>query len=593
MRSKLAACLGLMTAAALFAPPAHAAPSWQPREEAADVATGSIHRVFLGADKVAKVFGDPEQRFPTQDRLGLRPVGGPLGAFAPVAGPFTATVIGSHDAAGNMLIADGTRIAFRPAGTSSAVGAVQELGGGNEVNAIAMTTTGEALVQIGHNPLRVAFRPAGPNAQVDVANAQTLPGTGASDVVVGMALDPTGAAVVVYRSGNSVLQTTRPAGSTSFASPVAISPGGTEAKYRVHMDSTMQGWAILTWAGQPPSGPDPDRAVASVRAPGGAFPTPAGIGSDDLIFDVIAAVDGSGHAVAMWNDKAAIYDGAWGSGASLGPGGGAGTGTARYLMDGEGSTIAVPTGERFENADPGDADDTSRLVVHRATVTPDGFKFVEHQEIQASVAGPSGQVHPAWVDLSVEPGGRILTAFTLFPKIYLRAFEDPADAPAPGGGGDPDPGPGSGGDGSTPPSTDGDPRPTPPLGGDPPPFILPIVPVNLVIAGPLDPVRPRVTVKCPPEAGSECLVTINLRLGFGANPKAAAKRKGVRIGTGRGTVAPAKSKKIRLKLNRAGRKVVKRGRSVKVKVETTIRVGAQKGSVTKSTRLKARKRRHR
>jgi hypothetical protein len=251
------------------APPALAAPAWQPREEVADQSSGRMTRAIAGADQVDKLFGDPSSRFSDRDRIGLRANGavGPFSALPGVMGD--AGFMTAQDAAGNLLLADDFQIALRPAGRSSAVGPMQQLGGSDRVGALAVAPTGEALVGIGTNPARVAFRPAGATSQVDVASAQSLPGTGASDRIVGMALDASGAAVVVYTSGNALLQTTRAAGQTSFTNPVQIPSGLPKpTQYRVFMDSDPSGWAILTWAGISDQSTSTDTAVAAVRAPG-------------------------------------------------------------------------------------------------------------------------------------------------------------------------------------------------------------------------------------------------------------------------------------------------------------------------------------
>jgi hypothetical protein len=70
---------------------------------------------------------------------------------------------------------------------------------------------------------------------------------------------------------------------------------------------------------------------------------------------------------------------------------------------------------------------------------------------------------------------------------------------------------------------------------------------------------------------------VKLRLAFGAGAKTWAKRKSKRIG-------PA----VAIKLNRAGRKVVSRRGTVRVRVVTTLSVGAPTGTTTKTTKLGAR-----
>ena len=583
-----------VAAVAVSAGPAAADPAWQPREEVADLATGSMSRGFIGADGVGKLIGDPSQRFPSKFKLGLRPPGGPTGAFAALPGNLgSPSLIGVHDPAGNLLLGDGTQIAYRPAGLGSAVGPIQQLPGGSEISAMAVAPSGEALVGIGSNPARVAFRPAGPAAQVDVANAQTLPGSVASDRIVGMALDADGAAVVVYTSGGSLVQITRAAGSASFSGPVAIpSPLADPTKYKVWMDSNPAGWGILTWSGKSPTGGgSPDTAIASIRSPGGAFGSPVVLGTGGVNLSVTGAVDANGHAVAAWDDKAAIYSaGSWGSATVLGGGVNPAYGsTGRNMLEGEGNTIVVPAAERFPGPSPSTTDDTSRLVLHRATLTPEGFRFVDPVEIEASANSSGGIVHPDFVDVSLEPSGRTLTLHTLYPKVYARAFEDPSAPPPAGGGGTQTPADATpGGGGSAPPSdVPGAPSPG---GSDPAPFILPIKPVKLVAVGALDPKKPSVSVTCPPEAGRDCLVTVTLRALFQANARAAA-RKTTTIGSVSGKVKPGRKGRLVIKLNRAGRKLVAKRKAAKVQVVTTIRVGDQKGTVTKNTTLKAARRR--
>lgn len=61
--------------------------------------------------------------------------------------------------------------------------------------------------------VRVAFRPAGSTALLDIANAQVFsPPAGQSLQIVGLHLDPDGAAIVVMRSSLETWQSVRPAG---------------------------------------------------------------------------------------------------------------------------------------------------------------------------------------------------------------------------------------------------------------------------------------------------------------------------------------------------------------------------------------------
>jgi hypothetical protein len=301
-------------------------------------------------------------------------------------------------------------------------------------------------------------------------------------------------------------------------------------------------------------------------------------------------VDAKGHAVAAWNGSAAIYDGGWGSTATLGgevsPTYGS---TGRSQLDGAGSTIAVPTAVQGHDMAP------DRLVVHRAAPTPDGFRFVEEKELQASSTGTDGnRVDPQLIDLTVEPGGRVLTLFTLFPKVYVRAYEDPAGGPAPPGDdvvkdtGDP----GAGKQDTTvAPAQPAAPTLPSPVGPDGPArFILPIRPVELVRVGQLDPARPTATVTCPATAPESCRVRMTLRLDFGATSARAAQRRATVLGSARSTVRPGQRRRIAIKLNRAGRRVVRRRKAVRVRLLTTISVGTQTGTATSRTRIKARRR---
>ena len=286
---------------------AAAAPAWV--DESLDSAASSME---IASDGTSLFFGFPAP-VTSYPRFAVRPAGGPLGAPQDFpAGISTPTAIGFAPN-GDAIIARTPRVAFRPAGAASAIGTPQVVSGLGPLTMIAVTTTGDALVgsddffaTSGH--ARVAFRPAGPAGQVDVANMQTF--TDGTDHVrlIGLALDPDGGAIAVLEASAGLLQSVRPPGEASFHTPTPIgtAPGVQPGSYRVRFAAAPDGHAVLAWIASSLGGGSlaNDQLVATQRAPGGAFAAPQVIASESLpnsdFGDITPAMAAGGDGMLFW-----------------------------------------------------------------------------------------------------------------------------------------------------------------------------------------------------------------------------------------------------------------------------------------------------
>lgn len=605
----------LLILLAVCSAPAHAAPAWS-----AEPADTTLVSAAPGPKGATLLFGWPQSN---RLRIATRPAGGPAGAPEPL--PVYASFYGpavAFDRDGNALIGsrETTQLVHRSA--AGAFSAVQSLAGFGGASHISMAPTGEALLgtdegAASNGRVKVAFRPAGAGMQADIAGAQIFsPPPGASMQLIGLQLDPDGAAVVLMKEGSAIYQSTRAAGQASFSNPVPLTDvsGLRSEKYQLVFDSDPAGHSVLAFStGRPADNGAYTRAVAAYRPPGGAFGAPQIVGAaadGESLSTVRAAINAGGDGLVAWTQTVATYScsrgtsadfgvwvahisgGAIGSGNAIGPAGFPDASSFRAVAAG-GTTVGIAYDLRHRGAD-GDKcdvkDDKSEIVVrvYRSRATGPGLEAPADRLLEESTpsglpAGQSQWRQPALAapELVAGASGTLLVGTQAFSggvltrrvHIYEDAAApptDPAQPVNPGGGS----GNGPGTTGTT---------PTPPVRK-----ILPLVPKDLVVPAPITSRKRTVRVLCPPEVGDECLVHLNVYAAFGAMPKASAaagKKKAALLASVRTRVRPGTSRTVRLKLTKAGRRAARVRRRKAARMVVTVTADGVRRSSTVKVRI--------
>ena len=350
------------------------------------------------------------------------------------------------------------------------------------------------------------------------------------------------------------------------------------------------------------------RRFMRVRSPNGSFPAPTILATGSDIVNVGAAITPSGDAVAVWRQSypdpsSCLYTaatgaffraGAWDPPTQLGP-----RASIPAFPTGAfsaGANVVVPIVERADAGTPCSfLDDTVGMTTRHFRAQAGGFIDLGNTELSAPAGGS-----PQLLDLAIEPGGKLLAYFRIVDNMtnpkYLRAFDGafltPGVTPTP----TPTPGPGgTGGSSGTPASNPGA-SPTPPKP------IAPIKPRNLLVRYKrINPMDPAVILDCGAESiqkgqlgGIDCGSSLKLFTAFFSRnpPKASvAASKPVLLATGKGKAAAGKRKRIKLRLTPAGRRLVRRGRAVKVTLQAKVTVGNRSATERLSVRLSARRKR--
>jgi hypothetical protein len=594
----LALVLG-MTVCLVAPASSEAALQWQAPETVSQLApkTG----VNLAPDGLGLLVGFPTTAY----RYVLRPVGGPEGtpqSFPPNMGVSGAAPIVGWFPDGSSLVADpaANRVAFRPSGAAAAIGTPQDLGSGGP-SAIATVASGDAMIGLAagtNGPVKVAFRPAGANSLVDMANAQ-LVGTGQ---LIGVALDPAGGVVVVYvDTGTPSLlkQAVRQPGHTQFDNPVTIASN----PYRANMATDPSGYASLSWVGGPPGTVGYGTQIfASERSPGGSFGTPVIVGSNPSgdPQSALSGITSNGDALVAWSaglgncDAGGFintsHNGGWGAATAVG-------GTAFpniSSIDGvasAGNTVAVAF---FTQAD-GDPSCSNMNIhysrtsfVRTGTSTPGGIVFDPDKQTVTEVPVGDGRYYSAgFQGMAVNPAGGVLYQYDRYSAsgdaFSLLAREDRSGAGGGTTGGGGTPGGGAGGPGPS--------GSTPGAG-----HILPIVPRNLVIVTVIDPNYPTFVATCPvdPDFARECAFRLGAYAAFGAIPSRAKSRTATLLGSAKLVLHPGQRGRLVIHFTAAGKRALRPGRRLKVRIKVDVTARGQKGSLTAVTTISPRRhQRHR
>jgi hypothetical protein len=566
-------------------------------------------------------------------RAKARAPGGPLGPFTNFSFPGSKTNRVWFAPNGDALITHDELVAYRTAGPNGTVGPAKTYFVGADdiiITSVSFAPNGDALVGFtpGGGRVFAAFRPAGPNSDIDMANAQefgtvdngpTIPGG------VNVVLDPGGGAVVLWSEfadtgGFTTYQAVRPPGEASFGDPAEI-PGlgaGTE------IATAASGHAVVgtrTHVGSPATNYNKAVKVA-IREPGEPFGAAQTVDTLDTgpgtsnfrVLYIAYGITDSGDALVAYTKEvndvgnqgcgeasgaevgafAALgHDGAMGSPQPIGgmtfplqsklAFEGLFRGASRGVAA-AGDTAVVSLHEinsAGDHCDPHEAGDTQTLLLQVYKSTGAGLGQAFTQQLGTQARGTTGQnFFPRMIDMDVSPDGGILALYTEKASgvddfaYWLRAYEDP-DATG------------------VPPDDPG--GPGPPGGGSGVSFTL--VPRDLLKIKPIPGRNPKITLSCPPENGSTaCFWQMGMWASRGVVPKpeppaAAQKKRGkkkraVRLGGASASVPGGETRSVKIKLTRAGRKAIRGKRAVKVRLTVGVRAGDQTGTFVAKTKLK-------
>ena len=513
------------------------------------------------------------------------------------------------DAAGNAVVANtyDNRIGHIPLGGIG--GSSQDLPPGYSPDAVSVAPTGEALIAAvpSFGTFRVALRAAGPSAVADFSEggSQSFGTPNVSLTLVGLLLQADGGAVVVWQEGDVLYQSVRPSGQLSFTAPTVIpDPRPDVRKFSVRLHGDASGHAMLAWLGSS-GGTARDQAVASVRAPDGAFGPAQIVGTGGSVVNVTPGVTTTGDGLVAWSHVypgggcqpstimgAALHAGTFAPQQALGP-------NAFPLTSSQGfPTTVLAAGDRvavpiLEIEDAGGTpctnfgDDRRGLFMHHFRSGPNGLVdegISELSPLQAKAGGATS--FPQINAPTLEPGGRMLVSYQVDSARYLRSF----DGVAPGGSAPAPPAP----------------APTAPAAGGPPApakAILPLRPVRYFKPQPIDPKAASYSLTCTPDDGldgeacrAKMLVYFLTKGRFAAGKSAAGAAKAkpkttsVLIASGRATVPSGKRQKIKLRFTKAGRTLIARGKAVKIVLDLTIDRGSRTATQRFTTTLKAQRR---
>lgn len=553
---------------------------------------------------------------PSRLRFALRPLAGPL--EAPFEFP---TGIGQHnlpvwgfDAAGDAVILDeeAKKVYWRSAdGEPSEPKTPEGHLLGRVPRLLSVAPGGEALIGFNEprGPVQLAFRTPGLAGEVDTENTVDLTTKG---TLVGLQLQSDGGAVAVYwdetKEPGTLMQVVRRAGETTFDAPTAVAYPGDPAVHELSFSSDPSGWAMLSWSGSSIKEGTPDRALATVRAPNGTFPTATVIGTGTSISNVTPAVTSAGDGLAAWSDKGfggcvykeGVIDGAsehlgtWSEAKAVGPGAWPDISTPAYgaTAFSSGTDVAVPMIRihREGTPCPTGVAQTRSLIVHHYRSGAAGLIDEGTSELT-----PLAESSPSVDGWAMEPAGRILAWYGVGEERFLRVFDGvlpvagappgteplpaPAPAPAPGGTG----------------------TPTPTVY----PPIKPLVLQQFAIVPTLTHAQLEFEMHCPPptqeqngDQGESCggrayvyyLFTGKQIKAYGAT-SAAVKRRLEVIATGTISIKAGRGGRVKLRPNRLGKALLKSGAKLKITLRLSVTEGRR--SFTGSTPATIKAGRHR
>jgi hypothetical protein len=122
------------------------------------------------------------------------------------------------------------------------------------------------------------------------------------------------------------------------------------------------------------------------------------------------------------------------------------------------------------------------------------------------------------------------------------------------------------------------------------------VPRKLVVIAPLVGAHPVVAATCPPQVADECAFRVSVFTAFGAVPQASADgltprraaKHAALLGAARLVLRPGHKGKLRIRLTAAGRRALRAGKRIHVRVLVSVRYNGHVRSFVVTTTLRAR-----
>ena len=593
-----ALALGLLGAAALLvAAPGSALAGW----DAPETVGTDINQIQLPAGGPAVVMGFPVTSG-SSVRFKLRPLGGTLELethdFPAGLGLYSLPVLGFDAAGGGVAVEQEDRQVFGFTAGLGVQGALQQLPAGFYPKLVSVAPTGEAIIGMNDNgpsrPVRLAFRPAGLNTQVDTANTVDL---SAGGLLIGLQLQNDGGAIAVWQEGDSLFQAVRPSGSVNFNQPTAI-PSPANNLSVASFSSDPSGWAILSWTASSSGAGIRDEAIATVRAPDGSFPAGTVVGTGQSVVNATPAVTASGDGLVAWSQSglgspscpvtairgALQHHGAWSAAQDMGPAAWPDTSVQAYGANAwsSGNDVAVPlvTVHRDGLPCPTSVVQTRGLVVHHFRSGASGLTDQGTSELVPATAG----IFPTLYGFAMEPAGKALAWYSDGSSRVLRSF----DGVTPGG-------PAGGG---TPPVVT--PPAAPPPAKTAPTGIAPLKLQQFVFIKPIDPKALALEMECPPDetcnARAWAYYVLTGKQAFGRDKagvlvSAKKKPKLTELATGARSLKAGAKGKLKLKLNKTGKALVRSGKKLKITLKVTLKAGSRSATGSFTTSIKAAKKR--
>jgi hypothetical protein len=433
----------------------------------------NVRQVLIAPGGQGFAVGFPAEA-PKRLRFALRPLAGPLGGpleFPSPVGQKNYPVWG-FDAAGDAVVLDeeAKKVYWRSAdGETSLLQTPEGHLLGRLPRLVSVAPSGAALIGFNETrtPVQLAFRTPGLAGTVDTEKTVDLTTKG---TLVGLQLQSDGGAVAVYWDEKTepavLMQVIRLAGKSEFETPTEIKAPGDPAKHELSFASDPSGWAMLSWSGSSIKEGTPNRALATVRAPGGTFPEASVLATGTSVSNVTPAVTSAGDGLAAWSDTgfgACIYKegvingatehlGTWSGAKALGPGAWPDISTVAYgaAAFSSGTDVAVPMIRIHRDGTPcpTGAAWTRSLIVHHYRSGASGLIDEGTSELT-----PLASSYPSVLGWAMEPAGRILAWYGVGEERFLRVFDgvlpvagappgtEPLAAPAPGGKTTPTPAP--------------------------------------------------------------------------------------------------------------------------------------------------------
>jgi hypothetical protein len=575
----------------------------------------NVRQVLMAPGGQGLAVGFPAEP-PKRLRFALRPLAGPLGGpleFPSGVGQHNYPVWG-FDAAGDAVILDeeAKKVYWRSAdGETSAPPVLEGHLLGRLPRLVSVAPGGAALIGFNEarTPVQLAFRSAGLGGTVDTENTVDLTAKG---TLVGLQLQSDGGAVAVYWDEKTepaaLMQVIRLAGKTEFETPTEIQAPGDPAKHELSFASDPSGWAMLSWSGSSTKEGPVNRALATVRAPGGTFPEASVLATGTSVSNVTPAVTSAGDGLAAWSDAgygACIYKegvingatehlGTWSGAKALGPNAWPDISVVAYgaTAFGSGTDVSVPMVHihREGTPCPTGVAQTRSLIVHHYRSGAAGLIDEGTSELTPLASG-----YPSVDGWAMEPAGRILAWYGVGEERFLRVFDgvlpvagappstEPLGAPAPGG--TPTPAPGG----------------TPTLAPTVYPPIEPLVLQQFAIVPTLTRAQLEFEMQCPPptteqngDQGESCagraygmyMFTGKQIKAYGARSAAVKRRLDV-IATGSISIKAGHRGRVKLRPNRLGKALLKSGAKLKITLRLSVTEGRRSFSGSLPATIKA------